>query len=69
MSSRLSREKINYLARLVLDSLFDNDQVEFLDEPNEIRLTIVKSIEQELKLYESLDQKAIEKNTIAKKVY
>jgi len=67
VSSRLSREKINYLGRLVLDSLFDNDQVEFLDESNEIRLTIVKSIEQEMKLYESLDQKAIEKIRSQKK--
>ncbi|MFB0566879.1 MAG: DUF507 family protein [Candidatus Aminicenantaceae bacterium] len=67
MNSRLSREKINYLARLVLNALFDNDQVEFLDEPNEIRLTIVRSIEQEMKLYESLDQKAINKIRSQKK--
>ncbi|MBN1271733.1 MAG: DUF507 family protein [Candidatus Aminicenantes bacterium] len=61
MSSRLSREKINFLARRILDSLFENDQIEFLDEPNEIRLNIVRSIEDELKLYESLEKKAIEK--------
>ena len=52
MSIRLSREKINFLSRQILDGLFENDQVEFLDEPNEIRLTIVKSIEDEMKLYE-----------------
>lgn len=61
MSSRLSREKINFLARRILDSLFENDQIEFLDEPNEIRLNIVRSIEDELKLYENLEKKAVEK--------
>lgn len=61
MSTRLSREKINFLARQILNDLFENDQVEFLDEPNEIRLIIVKSIEEELKLYDLIDKKAIQK--------
>ena len=67
MSLRLSREKINYLSRSILDSMNTNDQVEFLDEPNEIRLPIVKSIEEELNLYELLDKKAIEKIVSQKK--
>ncbi|MGQ9673292.1 MAG: DUF507 family protein [Candidatus Aminicenantales bacterium] len=61
MSNRLSREKINFLSRQILNLLFNNDQVEFLDDPNEIRLTIVRAIEEEMRLYESLDKKAIEK--------
>ncbi|MBU2438165.1 MAG: DUF507 family protein, partial [Acidobacteria bacterium] len=61
MSIRLSREKINFLARQILDSMFENDQVEFMDEPNEIRLVIVRSIEDELNLYEKIDLKAIAK--------
>jgi hypothetical protein len=67
LSSRLSREKISFLARKILNALFTNDQVEFLDDPNEIRLTIVKSIEEEMKLYDSLDKKAIEKIQSQKK--
>ncbi|MFW6159691.1 MAG: DUF507 family protein [Acidobacteriota bacterium] len=67
MSIRLSREKINYLSREILNVLFENDQVEFLDEPNEIRLTIVRSIENELKLYENIENKAIEKIQSQKK--
>ena len=46
MSIRLSREKINFLSRQILDALFEEDQVEFFDESNEIRLSIVKSIEE-----------------------
>lgn len=67
MTMRLSREKINFLARQILNSLFNNDQVEFLDEPNEIRLSIVKSIEEELKLYNLIDKRAIEKIQSQKK--
>lgn len=67
MSTRLSREKINFLARQILNELFENDQVEFLDEPNEIRLSIVKSIEEELKLYDLIEKKAIQKIQTQKK--
>ena len=67
MSNRLSREKINYLSRQILNVLEKVDQVDFLDDPNEIRLAIVKSIEEEMKLYESLDKKAIDKIQSQKK--
>ncbi len=67
MSIRLSREKINYLSRKVLEFLFENDEVEFLDEPNEIRLNIVQSIEEEMHLYELIDKRATEKIETQKK--
>jgi len=67
VSSRLSREKINYLSKKILEALTRNEQVEFLDDPNEIRLIIVKSIEEEMKLYELLDKKAIDKIQSQKK--
>ena len=67
MSIRLSREKINYLSRTVLEFLFDYDQVEFLDESNEIRLSIVRSIEEEMKLYDVINKKAIDKIESQKK--
>ncbi len=67
MSNKLSREKINFLSHQIVNALYRNDQVEFLDDPNEIRLSIVKSIEQELKLYDSLDKKAIDKIQSQKK--
>ncbi|MFA9453719.1 MAG: DUF507 family protein [Candidatus Aminicenantaceae bacterium] len=67
MSIRLSREKINYLSRKVLEALFEDDEVEFLDESNEIRLTIVSSIEDEMNLYDLIDKKASEKIESQKK--
>ncbi len=67
MSQRLSREKINFLSKQILNQLFENDEVEFFDEPNEIRLSIVKSIEEEIKLYGLIDKKATEKIQSQKK--
>jgi hypothetical protein len=67
VSSKLSREKVNFLARQILKILESSDQVEFLDDPNEIRLIIVKAIEEEMKLYEMLDKKAVEKIQSQKK--
>jgi len=67
VTKRLSREKINFLARQILDSLFENDEVEFLFESNEIRLSVVKTLEEELKLYDLIDKKAIEKIQSQKK--
>lgn len=67
MSRRLSREKINYLSRQILNYLFENQQVELFDEPNEIRLNIVKTIEGEMKLYDQLEQRAAEKISSQKK--
>ncbi len=67
MSVRLSREKINYLSRIIMESIFEDDRVDFLEEPNEIRLSIVKSIENEIKMYELLEKKAAEKIESQKK--
>ncbi len=42
--------------------------MEFLDDPNEIRLSIVKTIEDEIKLYNQIDKKAQEKIQSQKKL-
>jgi hypothetical protein len=67
VTKRLSREKINFLARQILDFLFEYDEVDFLFEPNEIRLSVVKILEEELQLYDLIDKKAIEKIQSQKK--
>lgn len=67
MSNRLSREKINFLSKKILEALSGNDHVEFLDDPNEIRLNIVRSLEEEMRLYDILDKRAIEKIQSQKK--
>ena len=67
MSGRLSREKVNYLSKRVLELLSRNDKVEFLDDPNEIRLVVVRAIEEEMKLYDLLDRTAMDKIKSQKK--
>jgi hypothetical protein len=67
VSIKLSREKVNFLARQILNYLFEDEEVEFLDESNEIRLNIVRSIEDEIKLYDLIDQRAIDKIQSQKK--
>jgi hypothetical protein len=67
VSNRLSREKINFLSKRILEALSSNDRVEFLDDANEIRLNIVRSIEEEMRLYDLLDKRAIEKIQSQKK--
>jgi hypothetical protein len=67
VSARLSREKINDLSRKIMELLFEDDEVEFLDEPNEIRLSVVRSIEEEMKLYDTIDKRAIDKIESQKK--
>jgi hypothetical protein len=67
VSNRLSREKINFLSKKILEGLSRNDHVEFLDDANEIRLNIVRSIEEEMRLYDLLDKRAIEKIQSQKK--
>jgi hypothetical protein len=67
VSSRLSREKINHLSKRILEVLSKNDSVEYLDDPNEVRLSIVRAIEEEMRLYDQLDKKATDKIQSQKK--
>ncbi len=67
MNARISREKINHLSRKILELIFHDDEVEFLDEPNEIRLSIFRSIEEELKLFDTIEKRAIKKIESQKK--
>jgi len=67
VTARISREKINHLSRKILELIFHDDEVEFLDEPNEIRLSIFRSIEEELKLFDIIEKRAIKKIESQKK--
>jgi len=67
VTARISREKINHLSRKILELIFHDDEVEFLDEPNEIRLSIFRSIEEELKLFDTIEKRAIKKIESQKK--
>ena len=51
---KLSREKVLHLSHLILGHLDRDDGVEYFDEPQEIRQTIVKIIMDEMKNDEAI---------------
>lgn len=53
---RLSREKINHLSHLVVQELEAIPEIRFLTESNAVRLQVVRSITEGLKLEESIDE-------------
>ncbi len=61
MTQRLSKEKINYLAKLITNSLITDNNVDFLEEASEIRHTIVRTIEEVLAEFEKLSQIDVKK--------
>jgi hypothetical protein len=52
---KLSREKVLHISHLILGHLDRDDGVEYFDEPQEIRQTIVKIIMDEMKSDEAID--------------
>lgn len=55
VSSKLSREKINHLSHVIAKFLSEDDLVEFHDDPNEIRLTVLKVIQSEMRRDSDID--------------
>lgn len=53
---RLSREKINHLSQLILKVLGEEGVAELKQEPNDVRLQIVRLLTEELKIDEEVDR-------------
>ena len=53
---RLSRGKINHLSKLLLKVLEEDPSADFLREPNEVRLQMVRIITDELTIDEIVDE-------------
>jgi hypothetical protein len=52
---KLSREKVLHISHLILAYLDGDDGVEYFDEPQQIRQTIVKLITDEMRADEAID--------------
>jgi hypothetical protein len=59
--SRLSRDKVNVVARAVAEALKQMDEVEFIEDPNTIRQEVRRLLEELLKEEEKIDQAARQK--------
>jgi len=58
---RLSRDKVNKLAHSVMDALTALDSVEFIEDPNTIRMEARRALEELLNAEEKIDQAARQK--------
>lgn len=58
---RLSRDKVNKLAHIVADALASQDNVEFLEDRNSIRMEARRLLEELLKEEEKIDTAARQK--------
>ena len=58
---RLSRDKVNKLAHSVTDALTALDQVEFIEDPNTIRMEARRILEELLSAEEKIDKAARQK--------
>jgi len=45
---RLSRAKVNHLSRLIVDAMAADDRVQISNDPNDVRLEIVRLITEEI---------------------
>ncbi len=59
--SRLSRDKVNVLARGVAEALATIDEIEFIEDKNTIRLEVRRLMEELLKEEEKIDASARQK--------
>ena len=55
---RISRDKMNVLARNVTEALASMDRVEFVEEKNAVRLEVRRLLEELLKQEKKIDQEA-----------
>ncbi len=51
----LSREKINHISKLIMDDFDNREELDYLQEPNDVRLHIVKVVTDELKVEDEVD--------------
>jgi len=59
--TRLSRDKVNVLARAVTEALKEMDEVEFIEDPNTIRQAVRGFLEELLREEMKIDQAARQK--------
>jgi uncharacterized protein len=67
MSLKLSKNRVNFLTKLVVDYIQDSDDVDYTDDIGNIRFKIYHYIFDELKLLEDIETKAHDKIISQKK--
>lgn len=67
MSLKLSRNKVNYLTRLIIDYIEINEELDYVEDIGNIRLKLFHIIMNELRMYEDIENNAKERVNSQKK--
>ena len=66
MSLKLSRNKVNYLTRLIVDYIEKNEDLDYMEDIGDIRLKLFHIIMDELRMYEDIENRAKERKKKAR---
>jgi hypothetical protein len=58
MSLKLSRNKVNYITKLIIDYIQQNEELDYVEDLGDIRFKIFHLIMNELKMFEDIEEKA-----------
>ena len=67
MSLKLSKNRVNFLTKLIVDSIENSDDIDYTDDLGNIRFKIYHFILDELKMFEDIETMAREKIISQKK--
>lgn len=67
MSMKLSRNKVNFLASLIIDFIKNNDDLDYIGDIGNIRLKVFHIIMDELRLFNQIEDSAKERVRSQKK--
>ena len=67
MSLKLSKNRVNYLTKLIVDFIEQSDEIDYSDDIGNIRFKIYHFILDELKMFEDIETSAREKIISQKK--
>lgn len=67
MSLKLSRNKVNYLSKLIADYIIQNEDLDYVEEIGNIRFRIFNFIMDELRMFEGIEEKSKERIKSQKK--
>ena len=67
MSLKLSRNKVNYLSKLIADYIIQNEDLDYVEEIGNIRFRIFNFIMDELRMFEGNEEKSKERIRSQKK--
>jgi len=67
MSLKLSRGKINFITKLIVDTIENDDELDYAGELSQLRLKVFNTIKGELEYFEEMEENAREKIRSIKK--